>query len=106
MNNGLKPIANLLSNHLGKPKPKPKRVNWSGKVKRLIAKHPELEIRIEFWDKDQYGNYYYIYFREDIEEKIYGEFGRYGEELHALVNNMEGVYDQLVERLYFLNKIS
>ena len=104
MNNGLKPIANLLSNHLGKPKPK--RINWSGKVKRLIAKHPELEIRLELHDKDQYGNYYYIYFQKDIEEKIFGQWGSNGLELHALCHNMEGVYDQLVDRIDFLNKLS
>ena len=98
MNTALKPIANLLSTHLGKPKPK--RVNWYGKVKRLIAKHPELEIRLELHDKNQYGNHYYIYFKEDIEEKILS----LDEELYALCNNMEGVYDQLVDRLDLLKR--
>ena len=54
MNTALKPIANLWSTHLGKPKPK--RVDWSGKVRRLMKKHPELEIRLELWDKNEYGN--------------------------------------------------
>tara|TARA_Y100000401_G_scaffold76866_1_gene62574 strand:+ start:127 stop:438 length:312 start_codon:yes stop_codon:yes gene_type:complete len=98
MNTALKPIANLLSTHLGKPKPK--RVDWSGKVRRLMKKHPELEIRLELWDKNEYGNHYYIYFKKDIEEKILC----LDEELNALCNNMEGVYDQLVDRLDLLKR--
>tara|TARA_Y100000593_G_C4162614_1_gene262819 strand:+ start:390 stop:695 length:306 start_codon:yes stop_codon:yes gene_type:complete len=98
MTTGLTQISGLLNAHLGKPKPK--RINWSGKVKNLVKKHPELEIRIELWDKDEYGNHYYIYFKEDIEEKILSIDG----ELNALVNNMEGVYHQLVERLNCIKK--
>ena len=95
MSTALKPIADLLNAHLGKPKPK--RVNWSGKVKRLIKNHPELEIRIEHWDKNEYGNWYYIYMRSDIEDEHFG-----GTDLQECCNNMEGVFDQLVARLDWL----
>ena len=97
MNTALKPIANLLSTHLGKPKPK--RANWSGKVKRLIKKHPELEIKLDHWDKNEYGNWYYIYMRSDIYDKYFA-----GSDYDECCNNMEGVYDRLIDCLDFLKE--
>ncbi|HCV05869.1 MAG TPA: hypothetical protein DG048_24835 [Pseudoalteromonas sp.] len=97
MTTGLTQIAGLLNAHLTQQKPK--RINWSGKVKRLIKNHPELEIRIELHDKNQYGNWYYIYMRSDIEDEHFEET-----DLQECCNNMEGVFDQLIARLDWLKE--
>lgn len=102
-NQPLTSIGKTLDRFFTSPKPVAKRVDWSGKVKRLVKKHPELEIRIEHWDKNEYGNWYYIHMRSDIEEKIEDEhFG--GMELQECCNNMQGVFDQLVARLDWLKE--